>query len=281
MKVYLAGKIRSPEGDWRDELLGGRRTVWDDKYRRHRSIAKWDVEVPEDVVWGDEWDPTGGIVPWRTLPGIVLGTHDYVGPYRQSITGEHVDTSNVGDWHGIEARGEHGFMHEDNQERVYNRCRDAINRADLVFAVINSPDAYGTIVEIAWASLMGKFTSILVHPQTPFAHDDLWFVERCGNHTPEWMCRESGENYEPVAEPEAVVEAFRSTLIAYLRWLEDHPPVPMMPAVIQQPTIIHPNNGVLRETARSLSDIARWTSDPRVRDEAHRMMRRLSATVVE
>lgn len=74
---------------------------------------------------------------WGILPRAIHGKFDYVGPFTMS------------DQHGatIHESCEATFAPQD----ITSRCVTALSLADLVFAWIDSPDAYGTLVEIGIA----------------------------------------------------------------------------------------------------------------------------------
>ena len=143
--IYLAGKIY--KNDWRHEV------------------------APIRGVWGP---PTGEerLTPWPVLRESVLRTFDYVGPYFQA--------DDHGCFHG---RNSHG-CDESNCGGVYeaptradlqSRCFKAIQKADIVFAWLDDPTAYGTLVEIGYAKGLGKRV-VVATPDYNYAKGDMWFA---------------------------------------------------------------------------------------------------------
>ena len=136
MRIYLAGKVE--KNCWRHEIVKGLRKV--------------------EAEPGD----------WPILPGAVFG-HDYVGPYFVSC--DH------GCYHG---RSQHGMCGFDCVDRQYGRsevvasCLAAIDKADLVYAWLPTPDAYGTIYELGFAHAKGKRIIIATPDRRRLA--DVWFA---------------------------------------------------------------------------------------------------------
>jgi len=160
MKIYLAGKV-SKYGDWRAEIIGGRQAEW--------------LNVDE---------------PWKTRPGIVLGKHDYTGPF--FIGCDH------GCYHGATSHGMRG-THDSYEcseiaptaEDIVDQCLEAMRRSDLVFAWIDSPDAYGTLIEIGYAFAAGIPVAVAVKdglgvPKKPEegqmseGRNEFWFAGEMG-----------------------------------------------------------------------------------------------------
>jgi hypothetical protein len=134
VEIYLAGKIRKQ--DWRHEVVAG----LDEALYLLR--GQWDRQQ------------------WPTLRNAVTGGFDYVGPY--------FCPGDVG--HEL-----HGFYYDERSEKglIHALCKDAIRRADLIFAWIDELHCYGTVKEITWAQEFGKPVHVAI--KSGFNADDLWF----------------------------------------------------------------------------------------------------------
>src|ERR1700722_16208427 len=156
LKIYLAGKI-TWDNNWRADLV--------------------DIGFPESA-------------HWPILPQALCGVHDYCGPYFISEPS----------WNPC-GRGLHGMSHlqtfevcqscsrlnlvgtlsqcscgvgfvaRPRQELVAAACDEAIRNCDLLFAWLDEPDCYGTLVEIGYAAALGKMIWIA----TAHSHVDMWF----------------------------------------------------------------------------------------------------------
>ncbi len=180
MKVYLAGKIGP--NDWRGSILG-----------THRPGGL----VPSD--WVGEWP---------VLEKVVLGEHDYVGPY--FISCDH-GCAHGRNEHGALAAGDtsgaacivgslddqvdkHGRL-VGHRVEVARRCLQAIKAANLVFAWIDCTTAHGTLFEIGFAASRG-LTIAIAHPPGFQEQDDLWFA-----HTAAWtVVRDQARPEDALAE---------------------------------------------------------------------------------
>lgn len=117
--VYLAGKITGDS--WRENILGGR--SWSVQDSSSDWFARSHVPLPNS--------------PFQL---------DYLGPFfldfcdGHYISGEHL----YGD------HFEHGEINTD-QDEVRGKSARGVEKADLIFAWIDSLDCYGTIAEIAMA----------------------------------------------------------------------------------------------------------------------------------
>ncbi len=160
MKIYLAGKI-APK-DWRQEVVHG--------------LVTGGAGAPRgplfDVYdWGDHasFDAT---IPWPVLPLAIFKVHDYTGPYFMNCT------------HGggcFQGRSSHGVGADARKDeypemswgcdgdaptpplkQVTDACIAAIKRSDLVFAWLDSPSAYGTLVELGESWLRGQGRQMLL-----------------------------------------------------------------------------------------------------------------------
>lgn len=137
MKIYLAGKIAV--NDW-----------------RHDIVAHLAGE--------------GSNEPGRILADRIRGPHnhlhDYTGPYFTSMGhgGDHGDNS-----HG---NGLAYYGNAQERARVVNVCLRGIQECDMVFAWLDTLDAFGTLAEIGFAVNAGK----RVYISGPQKYPDLWFV---------------------------------------------------------------------------------------------------------
>ena len=141
--VYLAGKIA--RHDWRHTIVDG--------------LDQWEELAAPGVTggWSDS-EPT-----WPVLRRAAKG-HDYAGPYFANKSW----ATDMEDSHGVDANdltGGHGivgkatgskwyFETERYQEFILERCRNAIMRADVVFAWFEEPrpTCYGTLLELGMAA---------------------------------------------------------------------------------------------------------------------------------
>jgi hypothetical protein len=272
MKVYLAGKVDAKYGAWREAIVGRFPGRWDDTQKAMVSNGpRWRVERPyvndDDLLYY----PDG----WPELDRAVLGLHTYVGPYRAEWWPK-VDGKTTGDWHGSIIRGSHGMADDPTIERqIVQCCRRAIYNADLVFAYINSPDAYGTIAEIGYAAAYGKFVSLLIGPRVEFDYKDFWFLQRIVNHSPAYpyvldergvmVWDDAHNDYLTEPEDRATVGALKDAIVAYAAWTPPRKELHDMKDRVAASMV-----------RQSFEQIAQWSSDPRVRNEAKRMMRQLT-----
>lgn len=158
MKVYLAGKIS--KGDWRQGVVSG-------------------LDGYGDQASGDS--------PWPVLKSAICGEHDYTGPY--FIGCDHgcfhgADTHGVGAYGGLleatgvdQAPGAHCSGIPSQRKDVRANCMKAIAESDVVFAWLDSLDAFGTLVEIGAAHALNK-TIIIAGPAV---YHDLWFAYECAD----------------------------------------------------------------------------------------------------
>ncbi|WP_019065357.1 DUF559 domain-containing protein [Streptomyces prunicolor] len=143
--IYLAGKIN--KNDWRHDLMG------------------WDLRTAWAVWENDEGDPPR---PWPVIKKGVLDTFDYVGPYFASDDhgcGHGPGTHGCGE-DGALACGSYAGLGLPLRPQVREMCLAAIDAADIVFAWLNDPTAYGTLVEIGYAKGRGKQV-IVAAPEIP------------------------------------------------------------------------------------------------------------------
>lgn len=150
--IYLAGKIS--KGDWRHDV------------------------VPLRAAWGRDNSGEMPTVGWPVLPKSVLGTFDYVGPH--FISDDH-GCAHGRDRHGCGA-GDYvcGAYPGPTRERMRDLCLSAIYRADIFFAWLDDPSAYGTLVELGFATALRKRVVIGVPREGVEALEDMWFAQTCG-----------------------------------------------------------------------------------------------------
>lgn len=251
MNIFLAGKMDRQSGNWRSAIVGDRYT----KVGQRGSVRHpgWTnvIKGPESP---DQW--SGEVSAWLPIPRAVFGRHDYVGPFRQLFD---YGWASAEPWAGhLPGRGDDPFEADHLFDHDLNRCNhgalcdcdgvdaalrevtkltifrndiEALSRADLVFAVINSPDVFGTITEIALAWKMGKFVSLLVDPRVPIAQGDFWFVQQMVHHIAQWPVRfdthpAQGNDGFPLhatryaSDKKAVTDGLRDALSAYIEWHE-------------------------------------------------------------
>lgn len=242
MKIFLSGKVDELFGSWRDDLLGIDHE-WDKSIHETRTIPKWVIRSSYDCL------DTKRIQDWPCIPHVILGTHDYTGPYRQVITG-YDESENCGYFHGVATIGSHGYMDTGDREVVVERCKKAIDDSDMVFCYLNTPDCFGSMVEIGYAAAQNKFIAIAVDDGDGGLSeqgDDVWFALTLVQHT---------DYFRAGNEKDFLRNSLLNAISKRSAW---------------QP---HKDTR-LGEVAYSMSMIYRWSSDPRVRTEAKRMLDKL------
>lgn len=287
MKVYLAGKMDAAHGAWRDCLLKRQGNDW----KERRKPPYWEIVRDSNeatVDWGDI-----GVMPWPTTPNtLVLGMHDYVGPYRTTYKPT-IDTKYTGYFHGTTVTGQHGFTNFQDHAAIVRECTSAIRRSDLVFAYINSPDCFGTIAEIGMARAMGIYVALAIESAGGWEDDDYWFLEQIADA--------NITTYEHDNDPSPVVteyapndwsDAALSARITLQKWedrrarrVEGFLKDAIVRWTARKVNAVAASGGadydvtvrVVRESAQSFSQISRWSADPRVRAEADRMLSRIAA----
>lgn len=272
MRIYLAGKIDDQAGEWRTHIVGTRH-AWsrnEDGKVTHREVPNWIIERA-----GDELDLDFEWIPWPTKPNrLALGIHEYVGPYRQTLSD--VEWKNKGEFHGCEAAGGHGAV--STPEHIISECLAAIRRADLVFAYLNAPACYGTVAEIGYAAALGKFVYVVTEEgATLDNHEDFWFVEGLATNPYAPYIDDGSEIVDETSRERCrVMTHLRHAFVQWAAWTERRPSrPPTAPAPVTLGQAIKQSSALVRSRA-SFELIARWTSDPRVREEANRMAHHLS-----
>lgn len=179
MNIYLAGKIT--KNGWRETIVDGLR---DALYLSHL----------EDVL-------SDGVFP--ILTNSIFGQHDYIGPFFVGCDHGCLHSPESHGWglgDNIECCGapqldveyQHSIGEILNlkgkeilignelgartwlERRVAGMCLEAINRADIVFAWLDSNDLYGTIAEIGYAYALNK-TILAAYPMREFNPREIWF----------------------------------------------------------------------------------------------------------
>ena len=157
ISVYLAGKIY--KNCWRHEFVNGLRDT---------------VPKPREE--------------WPVLINAIAPGVDYCGPYFASCDhGCNHQPQSHGVIHGecygsyvSQLREDHsGESAWDAKRYVFDQCWDAIQKCDVLIAVIDH-DTYGTLVEIGWAYALKK--QIIIVSQNE-VHEDLWFSQQTAYHS--------------------------------------------------------------------------------------------------
>ncbi len=159
IKIYLAGKIG--QSNWREEIVYGLQDQFTADYYSVHDMQEWPI-----------------------LPYGVLGTHDYTGPYFVSDSHHPIEDHGWVGEPGVprynpehEALGASGLTQIDRLQ-IADLCKKAILQSDMVFAWIDSPDAYGTLVEIGFAVGAGIHTAVAFSPSVSYAsRHDMWFAD--------------------------------------------------------------------------------------------------------
>lgn len=258
MKVYLAGKMDAEYGSWRDALLG---RIYDYQDKRH--VPRWEL-VRRGTLDGFDAPFSWPVGENRH----VLGMHDYVGPYR--MTYEHGFTGSCeGYFHGSTGPGQHGHMDDDERSLILRACSKALHRADFVFAYLNRPDCFGTLAEIGYARALGKYVHVVLSQDAIWDWGDYWFVTDLVNAVDydDPQDRPEGEGIDARMQ-----RLFEHALVIWTGRPEAASPAHPL-ALVQAND---PNMRLFHEAAQSFSQISRWSADPRVRNEAARMLKRIA-----
>lgn len=265
MKVYLAGKMDATHGAWRDGIIGKRYVPG-----AQRSFPSWELARKIDSDYDlDDLE----VLPWPKVPNThVLGMHEYVGPYRWTFAPVEPMNKHLGYFHGSEGYGNHGYDMSDDRgrRRIVEECTDAIGRSDLVFVYLNSPDCFGTLAEIGMAKAMGKFVYVAIEHAAEWEGTDYWFIEEMADAYCHLMSMDD-DGRAAECPGDRIRSIFKDAIVAWTA--RDERPAPV--ALVRQDDserLLY----ALREAAQSFSQISRWSADPRVRDEAHRMLKRIA-----
>lgn len=171
--IYLAGKM-SEGHDYRGLLVRDNRLFAQDPVAFNRTWRTNEMRIA-----GDYGRPNG--------PKLDIGHHItmYLGPFTTSCD------------HGCAHRGQHKaancmlYGREEGVELLHH-CKSGVATCDIFFVHFETPDQFGTLVELGWASAFGKLiwmtmgTSVaseLAYPELDstdyFGTHDLWFSEFC------------------------------------------------------------------------------------------------------
>jgi hypothetical protein len=255
MNVYLAGKVDDQFGSWRDSILGTEMGL-DGAGQVIRNAPIWQKYYTQD-----DYDDNRLLIDWKPIPDAVLGLHTYTGPFRQVASHTGWPEKWLGEAHGITTSGQHGEADPECWAHIVGACCRAIEASDLVFAYINNPDAYGTVAEIGYAVARSKFVSVLIGRGVPFEGDDFRFVETLAPHCVNYW------EVSGASEGERCKAALKDAFVAYSAWREK------MGSTCPMPARVNPTAQLVID---SLLQITQWTSDPRVRGEAQRVLRVLT-----
>jgi hypothetical protein len=265
MRIYLAGKMDATHGAWRDEIIGTRYVAG-----VQRNFPAW--ELARKITRDYDLDELE-VQPWPKAPNTaVLGIHEYVGPYRWTFAPIEPMAKHLGYFHGSEGYGNHGYDMSDARGRrlIVSECEAAISRADLVFAYLNSPDCFGTLAEIGMAKAQGKFVYVAIEHTAEWEGTDYWFIEELADAYQSGRLDED-EGFGPDFKGDRIRGIFKDAIVAWTARALRPAPLALVKEDESERLLY-----ALREAAQSFSQIGRWSSDPRVRDEAQRMLRRIA-----
>lgn len=198
LNIYLAGKIA--RNNWRSAIV--------DKLEE-RFVSR------SDHAWGNVDEILNS--EWPVMQKSIFKTHNYVGPYFTSFyddpecyphTGRTVGSGE--DDHGIDLNGFENKISSNHQPKrdIAERCMEAIDNADLVFAWIDSNDCYGTVAEIGYATARKK----MVYVTGPRHFRDMWFVYELGDFFPgDFWFVEEGQYQKPAECLHDLLEAYEQS----------------------------------------------------------------------
>jgi very-short-patch-repair endonuclease len=149
--IYLAGKIS--RHDWREDVAPSIQDAWGN---HSYGNADWSAHDAE----------------WPVLPNAVLNAFDYTGPYfvdgcTHSADGCPQEEHRASSMCEGEPSG---------RAATVQRCLNAIDRSDIVFAWLDDATAHGTLVELGYAKGRGK-PVIVAGPNIPRTWDQIWKQE--------------------------------------------------------------------------------------------------------
>ena len=150
-KVYFAGKVT--HGCWRSELFNTPRIMSEPN-------GLYEIDQTSVVYVGPyAFSCDHGCYHYEGTHGLAIGRASCVG------------------YLGQDGETEGGIRRPD----AVKRCLSGIDNCDFVVCYISSPDCYGTLVELGYASARNKPILLFVHPslqdshEPPSIHDELWF----------------------------------------------------------------------------------------------------------
>jgi len=138
--IYFAGKISPGDLDWRGEVLGD--------YSRPAG------ECEPHCLWDADYRLDQG-----TFVSCDHGCAHY--PYAHGALGSCLDLGG-----------------SDTQSSVYKVNIERMARADMIFAYLDAPDAYGTLFELGVAAQMGKPVVGGFKTGNPKLFKDLWYCRQ-------------------------------------------------------------------------------------------------------
>jgi nucleoside 2-deoxyribosyltransferase len=186
--IYLAGKM-SNGYDYRGIF---------NRHGRSYSVIDFDLERKE--------------FPVETIQ---IGDHvlNYTGPYTAS------------DDHGCAHAGQHkfatcGLTGAEYGAILLRRCEEAVRRCDIFFAHFETPDQFGTLVELGWARALGKriwmtMTNELFGSFSYVNSDDCWY-QSFGDHDM-WFAQFCSEKFIVTDEPMKQIAQWLSEEISFNR----------------------------------------------------------------
>lgn len=156
-RIYLAGKITNKS--WRKVIESGGKEFCLDSYERNNLESVYFAD--KDQYYNYEYE---------TEDYIITGPHSLSCDHGCFHRGIHAATSydECGDLVELEPDAD---IYVDD---VIRACCSQIDRSDIVFAYIDSLDAYGTFAEIGYAFGKGKKIYIIVEDE--YMLDQLWFL---------------------------------------------------------------------------------------------------------
>lgn len=180
-RVYLAGKMGSR---WRDGIINTQIRHPHSEAHWHESNSGIHEAFGPDELNGAKWPVSAAVID---IP--FYRTADYVGPYwNPAPAGYHTNASAIAEeWPNTHASAWGADADEAVPESDCNlgfpivpavniviKCQEAISTCDLFFAWIDTPDAFGTFVEIGFAS--ASSCKVVVALQDSLNVRDMWFV---------------------------------------------------------------------------------------------------------
>ena len=156
-RIYLAGKITNKS--WRKLIECGEKEFCLDSYERNDLESVYFTD--KDEYYNYEY---------KTDRYIITGPHSLSCDHGCFHRGIHAATA-YDEWgDSVELEPDADICGDD----VVRACCSQIDRSDLVFAYIDSLDAYGTFAEIGYAFGKGKKIYIIVEGN--YMLDQLWFL---------------------------------------------------------------------------------------------------------
>ncbi len=196
-KIYLAGKIS--EGDWRKSVVAN--TPWPNI--DYSTLHELEYHSGQGLAIYTSCNTGSADTPkvWPVLECSVAGIFDYVGPYfigcdhgcfhgnsthgcidGVGMTSEEIADEKFSNTHGLPVYDENGLSLDVGgyqRRAVTSLCLKAIHEADIIYAWIDAPDAYGTYTELGYAAALGKE----IYIACPKEYIDMWFIYNLSTST--------------------------------------------------------------------------------------------------